>query len=508
MADKNSAASRLTFHRTPSHVARPTRIPLLLVFMLLVTGTLSLATGLAAMAVTPAEVVVEDRAGVLDRNTLDPAIRSIEFHDPTKVAVYTYNGSATDNLNEEVLRFARAEHPDWLSPDGQKWADGLFIFAVDPVGRHVGTYMGEDRKVSLEQRDDIQDAAKDLLRDAQWTDGTIAGVRRGAELINQPWYQSAAFVVAAWVTGGLAALGAGAWLTVRAVTRTASRKELARGDRSYANVSTDLDVTELNAGTIPASSRYGSSVLEKHRHFLNRYNAATGLSNQVHALTPKALSRRSNLKVVREYADAAAELDALDDVIADSNALLNKFAAWPAAWDRQLAPFRSDLAGVEQLLSKRNGQGGSATAAALRSFRDESLRDIEHWTAELSEGALTPESALDRLRDARSHLSVLLKNHAETVIEGFAKTEREAKLMRKEMENAQEGLTRNHRQHYEPSILGTVYPSYYFFSVPAFTSGLSTGVGSVSTARGGGSGTTGYGSSGGSFSGSGSSSSF
>ena len=100
-----------------------------------------------------------------------PAVQAIEFYQPTKVAVYTYNGSASDNLNEEVLRFARAEHPEWISEDGQKWADGLFIFALDPVGRHVGTYMGEDRKVSPEQREDIQNASKELLRDAQWTDG-------------------------------------------------------------------------------------------------------------------------------------------------------------------------------------------------------------------------------------------------------------------------------------------------------------------------------------------------
>lgn len=477
------------------------RLLLLLVFAVL------LGSSPAACAVTPVDVVVEDWAGVLDLNTLVPAINSIEFHSPTKVALYTYNGSTADNLNEEVLRFARTEHPEWISPDGQKWADGLFIFALDPVGRHVGTYMGEDRKVSLEQRDDIQSAAKDLLRDAQWTDGTIAGVRRGAELINQPWYQSAAFVITSWVIGAAAALGAGAWLTVRAVTRAGSRKELERGDRSYASVSMDLDVTELNASTIPESSLYGSSVLEKHRNFRTRYGAATELSNRVHALTPKALARRSSLKLAREYADAAAELDALDDVIADSNALLNRASTWPTAWDRQLAPFRSDLAGLEQLLSKRHGQGGSATAASLRFFRDQSLEEVERWTAQLAGGTITPETALNHLRDARSRLSNLLKEHAEAVIEGFAKTEREAKLMRREMENAQEGTDRHDRRTYEPSILGTVYPSYYFFSVPAFNSGLNTGVGSVSSARGGG-GSTGYGSSGGSFSGSGSSSSF
>lgn len=128
---------------------------------------------------------------------------------------------------------------------------------------------------------------------------------------------------------------------------------------------------------------------------------------------------------------------------------------------RQLAPFRSDLARLEQLLSKRHGQGDSATAAALRSFRDESLREMERWTAELADGTIAPERALDNLRDRRSHLSALLKNHAETVIEGFAKTEREAKLMRKEMKNAQDGPDHRHPRSYEPSILGTVYPSYY-----------------------------------------------
>ena len=461
----------------------------------------------AAAAVPPVSVQVEDRAGVLDRSTLLPALEGIEFHEPTRVVVYTYNGRAEDNLNEEVLRFARTEHPEWISADGQKWADGLFIFALDPVGRHVGTYMGEDRKVSLGQRSDIQDTARDLLRDAQWTDGTIAGVRRAAELINQPWYQSTALLVAAWVTAGTAALGAAAWLIVRAVTRSASRKEIERGDQSYANVSMDLEVTELNAATIPASSRYGSQVLEKHRTFLNRYNLASGLANRVHALSKGSLGMRRNLKLAREYADSASELDALDDVIADSNALLNRGSTWQTAWDRQLAPFRSDLAGLEQLLTRRHAQGDSATAAALRSFRDQSLRDIERWTADLAEERISPEKALDRLYEARTRLAGLLENHAATVIDGYAKTGREAELMRKEMAAAQEGL--NHkRRSYEPSILGTVYPSYQFFSVATFNSGFNTGVSSVSSARGGDGSTTGYGSSGGSFSGSGSSSSF
>jgi uncharacterized membrane protein YgcG len=461
-----------------------------------------------ASAVPPVDVVIEDRAGVLDRNRLLSAVRAIDFHQPTKVAVYTYNGTAAANLNEEVLRFARAEHADWISADGQKWADGLFIFALDPAGRQVGTYMGEDRKVSLDQRGDIQDASKELLRDAQWTDGTLAGIRRGAELINQPWYRSAAFLVTAWTTATGAAAGTATWLILRWRTRVSSRKELARGDTSYANVSIDLPVTELNASTIPESSRYGSTVLEKHRSFLDKYRTATDLSTRVHALSPKELSRRPMLKLVRSYADAAAELDALDGVIADTNSLLNRGASWAAAWDRQLAPLRRDLAALEPMLSKRYAAGGSATAAALRSFGQQSERELEQWTSELAEGTISPETALDRLRDARTHLSDLLKNHADTVIEGFARDKNEAGRMREEMETAQAGPKARYDRSYEPSILGTVYPSYYFLSVPTFTSGFDTGVSSVSSARGGGGSTTGYGSSGGSFSGSGSSSNF
>lgn len=475
--------------------------------VLLALAAFLLGSAGAVIAVAPSAVVVEDTAGVLDRNTLLPAVERIEFYEPTRVAIFTYNGRAEDNLNEEVLRFARARHPEWIGADGQKWADGLFIFALDPVGRHVGTYMGEDRKVSLEQRGDIQDASKELFRDAQWTDGTVAGIRRAAELINQPWYRSTAFLVTEWVTGGIAAFGAAAWLIVRAVTRAGCRKQIERGDRSYSNVSMDLDVTELNASTIPDSSRYGSQVLEKHRTFMGRYAAATELSNRVHALGKRSLGSRRNLKLARQFADSAAELDALDDVIADSNALLNRAAGWPAAWDRQLAPFRQDLAGLEQLLAKRHGQGDSATATALRSFRDENLREIERWTAGLADGRISPETALDRLYEARSRFSELLENHAETVIEGFARNEREARLMREQMESAHGGLDHGRQRTYEPSILGTVYPSYQFLSVATFNSGFNTAVSSVNSARGGGS-TTGYGSSGGSFSGSGSSSSF
>ncbi|MFD1213718.1 DUF5129 domain-containing protein [Arthrobacter sp. GCM10027362] len=456
-----------------------------------------------ALAEAPTDIVVEDRAGVLDRSSLLPAVESIDFYEPTKVAVYTYRGSRSDNLNEEVLRFARAKHPEWISADGQKWADGLFIFALDPVGRHVGTYLGEDRKVSTEAQQDIQDSTKDLFRDAQWTDGTIAGIRRGAELINRPWYRSGFFIGSMWATGIAGAAGLGGWLAVRRRNRARGLRERERGDRSYANVTMELDATEVNAKVIPESSKYGALVLEQYRTFMTAYSAASKLNGEVHAMSARDLASARNVKVVQQYAEAAAELDALDDVIADTNALLNRSAGWAAAWDRQVAPLRADLDGIEDLLDKPKARKDTSTAAALLSFRDNTRRQLDRWAAGLGSGTLTPDAALDLLEQARREFSDLLKNHSETVIDGYAKDQKEAGLMRKDMEES----FRRGSQGARSTILDAAYPSYTFYSVVSFNSGFSAGQSSVDSSRSD-SSTTGYGSSGGSFSGSGSSSSF
>lgn len=189
-----------------------------------------LGAGPAPLPVRPAGVVVEDRAGVLDRSILHAWTHAIGFHQPTMVGVYTYNGTAAANLNEEVWRFAREERPEWISADGQKWADGFFLLALDTAGRQLGTFMGEDRKVSLEQRNDIQNVASELLRDARWTEGTVAGIKRAAQLINQPWYGSEAFLVTALATAAAATFTAATCLVLRWHTRAAGRRDPGCGD--------------------------------------------------------------------------------------------------------------------------------------------------------------------------------------------------------------------------------------------------------------------------------------
>lgn len=478
------------------------------VWAALMLGAISLFVGIApAHAAGATEIVIEDTAGVLDKNTLLPAIDSIKFNEPTKVAIYTREGKGTDNFNEEVLKFARANHPEWLSEDKQKWADTLFIFALDPVGRHVGTYMGEDRKVSLAQRDDIQEATKDLFRDAQWTDGTIEGVRYAATLMNRPWYKSPLLWGLTAIVGIGGGVTVGANLYIRRLYRQRSEASLAKGNASYANVSMDLEVTELHARLIPESSNYGHLVLEKYRGFMTRYSALAKFADTANGLTTKQMQRKENVKLLQKYAKEAVELDGLDDVIADTSMLLNKGQGWPKAWDRQLAPLKADIKEIYSLVGSKHGVANSTTAMTLNSFASAAEPAMESWAAQLEEGTLSPEAALDKIRDTRMNLTKLLEAHSETVIDSYAKSKQEAAMMRKEMSSSR---SRNDSTISGSSIVGTAYPSAQFWSVVGFSSGFRSGRSAVQESRSSSSSgsSTGYGSSGGSFSGSGSSSRF
>lgn len=461
----------------------------------------------ATASAPPTDIVVEDAAGVLYQPQLLEALAEIDFHEPTKLAIVTIAGEPyTDKLNPDVLELARTQHPEWLSADEQKWADGLFIFAVDPIARKVGTYMGEDRKVSLEQQAAIQESTKDLFREAQWTDGTIAGVKKAAKLINQPWYQSVGFIIFASVAGGAAVLGFGTRAAIRSNNRKKAGEHLKRGDAGFANVSLDLPVTELNAKTIPQSSIYGSLVLEKYRNFSTLYNEAADLNQQVHAFGKKELSKAGNVKITARYADLAEELDRLDDVIADTNTLLNKYSGWGGAWDRQTEPLMDDLARLPELLTQSEAQGQPSTAA-LAAFQAQRTQGLQQLSADVQAGITTPDAALDELRNIQVELTNLLQQHSEAMIALYAKTSSERTSMQKAMDRSR----RDNINSRPGTILGSVSNWYMFYPVYAFSTGYSSGRSTVDTSRSSassGGSSTGYGSSGGSFSGSGSSSSF
>lgn len=449
-----------------------------------------------------------DTAGVLDADALTATIAGLDFTEPTRIAVFTRSGAPEDNLNEQVLRFARDTHRQWLSPDGQTWADGLFIFAIDTTGRHVGTYFGEDRALSDSDADAVQDAARPLLQEGRWTEASSAAIERAATLMNRPWYLNPGAII-----GGIVALlgvAAAALATVFALNRTRARSLAARdaGDAALQRVRTDLPQTEIHARAIPRDSRHGQLLLDRYRGFTASVDALTQQNLALHALRESDLKKKATAESCEKYADDAAELDALDDAMADANELLNLGPAWRAAWDRQLAPFAADLAALDDLLGDTPSTALASSVAALTAFRGRSSSETEQLTAQLETGSITPDRALDALADVRERLGRLLEFHANAVIAHSAKTTEEAQLMRKALlENPRGG-------HHNPAdarrandILGSTHPPLAYVSVVAFGSSLQHSQSALDGSRDASSG-SGYGASGGGFSGSGSSSSF
>jgi hypothetical protein len=502
-------------------------------------GSLLLALGLvaavpAALVVSAApahavpveELVLADEAGVIHEPTLRSGVDEISFYEPTTVVVFTQRGTGDSNFNERVLAYARENHPEWISADGQKWADGLYIYAVDPDGRHVGTYFGEDRKVSTDTQADIQDDTKDLLADAQWTDAAIEGVRSAASVMNRPWYREPGL----WIAGGIAVAGGGiavgATVAVRAGHRRRTREALEHGQAAFASVSMDLEATELNARTVPAGSRYGAMVLEKYRTFHDRYVQAAAENDRLAGVDEKKLHRREHREAVARFALTAQALDELDDTVVESNTFLNMQHGWPQAWDRQTTPLREDLAEIDRLdgTGVGTGMGGSpadggdedddqddgalapTAVAPLRSFRIEADQELQRLGASLAGGSVSPDDALDALGALRSRLTGLLEDAAQAGIAAAATSDSERELMEQALEAERERASRR-----PGSILDTVHQPGWFWTTVAFNHGYRTGVDNVTQAReeaAQSSSSTGYGAYGGSFSGAGSSSRF
>lgn len=481
---------------------------LLLVGILGAALASAVGTAQPAHAQPPSEITLADTAGIIYEPQLRSEVEQISFYEPTHVVVFTERGTASSNFNERVLAYARQNHPEWISADGQKWADGLLIVGIDPDGRHVGTYFGEDRKLSTGQQENIQSGMGDLLRDAQWTDAAIHGIQEAAGLMNRPWYANPALWI---VSGAVALIGGGSVAGVaahRANQRRKAQSNIELGRASFSSVTMDLEATELNARTVPETT-YGAQVLEKYRSFHDRYVALVSEEERISALDPKKLHIAAHLKATEDFKKEAQSLDHLDDVVAHTNTFLNRQQGWEKSWDVQTAPLREDL---EKIVNRDGGDKDGlahdqASRAALTAFRTETEAEIERLGAALQTREITPDDALDRIAQLRTRLTEMLDRHAEAAIDAFATSESERRKMREALESSRRQQDHRH----DGSILDTVHAPGHFWTMVAFNNGYASGRSSVESARqaaSSSSSTTGYGSSGGSFSGAGSSSRF
>lgn len=344
-------------------------------------GTSTVVAAPPAQAVPADQVDLADTAGILDRTQLLRDLAEVEFRQPTRVAVFTERGPDIRDLDEDrkaqafngrVLEFARAQRPDWLSADGQKWADGLVVVALDPDSRMLGVYQGEDRRLSTDQQAAVREDAVDAARDARWTDAVVDVVDGSAERIGRPWHEEPGVWVGAGVVGVVGAGVVGATVAARRSRRRRADEDLEAARRHLTSVTLDQDATEVNASTVPDDVPAGARLLERFRSVRQETLDATAELARLDAVPRDHRHRPAFGQDAQRLRRTTAELDTLDDVIADANTFLNRRPGWPDAWDRQTAPLRADLDAVESVADRFSGEDAAqAPVAALRSFRAE-----------------------------------------------------------------------------------------------------------------------------------------
>lgn len=472
------------------------------------------ASGSALTAPLPAstqvtDVTVEDTSGRVNEERLRSYLLSLRFHQPTKVAVYARSGEYSDNQNAVTRQYAKSKHPEWIS--GDYWADGMFIISLtieDDGHGQIGTYFGEDRKVSDSTMEKIQQAGYDDFKKQRWTDGLDAVASSGAKYINRPWYLNPV----GWIAGLIAAVvGLGAWFAtvqVRAGRRRNFAQALDTGTRHLAQVSTDLDSTEIAARTLPTGSRYAADLEHRFADFMQRYRTAFGEQQELELADKKVRATPAAVRRATDFATTATDLDFTDDAIVQAAALYTRTSTWREAWQAQTAPLVEDL----QQIPDASSLGADPGAVALASFKAQALTSVQNLDTQMESQQISVDDALDQLANLRKELTSRLDAYAQERINSYARSDEERAQMQGELERARyEASTQRSGR---GSILDVTSPANLFWRMAAFNVGYSHAQTQVdhsrqqAEARSSGGISHGYGGGGGSFSGSGGSSRF
>ncbi|MCW4465376.1 DUF5129 domain-containing protein [Glutamicibacter sp. MNS18] len=462
-------------------------------------------------------ITVEDTAGVLNEQRLRAALEDIDFNEPTNLAIYTREGEYSDDINTRTLHYAQQSHPEWISQDpedyGDYWADGYFIITLSVEGAdsgQIGTYYGEDRKVSSSQMETIHEAGYGDFKQGRWSDGVVAVATKGATIMNRPWYKQPALWWTVGLGGGIGVAGWGAVLGVRSSRRKKFATELQAGKSHLSNVTMDLDTTELAARTLPTGSYHAADLERRFADFVASYRTNFTEQKELEAAGKKERSSAEGVVRVRKFRIAAEDLDMTDDAIIAASALYTRSATWQDAWRAQTAPVLEDLDQLAELV-KGPSKELKAVAAALESFSHTAQSEVDKAGSDLKAERIDVDTALDRLAEVRKELTAKLEEFSTAQIEAYAQTEEEKEEMRKAMSRSRYSYSKNNPRG-GGSILDVTSPGEWFWRVQAYNVGYSSGVSAVTSSREAASSSSGgvsqgY-SGGGSFSGAGGSSRF
>ncbi|MEE1649374.1 DUF5129 domain-containing protein [Brachybacterium sp. J144] len=430
----------------PRPAPADTRGLLLLAVLLAVLLGALLAPLSAARAEGPREVLVHDTVGVLDEERITESLASTDFRTEVRLVVLVLDVSdagfdpADDlALNDAVLDFARQQDLSLIAAGGDVWAEGTVILALDPRNRFLGTYAGEDVKLTDSEFEAVQDAMREPARASSWDGALEAGAERYAQLLLRPWWQSPAGV-GVLVVSGLSALGGGLGLLgARGGARRRADESLAR----LAGIEGARLRTEEAARTLPTASDYARAARADHETFVDSVERALTLRGQLPTSTTRHWSwglRGADRRLARELEAAVDEADLVDDLVVEARDLLTRTEGWKTVWAREIAPLRDAIASLEEapLADGDASTEEQAAADSLHALGVQAGTEIDELTEALEQRRTTPDEALERLDTLTRELSAATVMLQSSRISRLAQDDTEEDLLRRAEESPHE----------------------------------------------------------------------
>lgn len=293
---------------------------------------------------------VYDEAKLLQVAPFKRRIEEIKFHEPTERVVVLTAPGEVENLNDYVLQFARKKGKNLgliSEEDPNYWSDGLFILAVAPDSRIVGTYFGEDVTVPQSKQDLIQESTKDLFRDADWAGGLVAGVSKASTLIGD----TQGFLLRDLVLGGFG-VGLIGYL-IRRLQK--NKKTIAENTQLFQqNLPRTEDLilkTKEEIEKVPSENPYHEEIDDKLRD-IDR--ALTPLIEENYGLEkmgfPGEFLRRNSDKsdtLIKELDDLIFDLKAVSNLII----IILQKAEWENLWSEEVRITRENLDDLSSLIN-------------------------------------------------------------------------------------------------------------------------------------------------------------
>lgn len=428
---------------------RPARAVLLLLALLALLLPAALAPA-PARAEPPASVEVTDTTRSVDPEILEHRLAEIDFRTEVRLVVLVLDVTEHDldpaddrALNDAVLDHARSSDPSLLSADGSHWADGTVILALDPENRFLGSYGGEDVKLTEEQFADVQDAMRDPARDGEWDRSVEAGAEEYAALLLRPWWQRPAVQILA----GTALVLAGGWVLILLGLRRGSRERADRTRIRHDEVLARRALTDAAGRTLPDSSPYAQAVVRDHERYTETFAEAEQLREQVPTAEERSRSwglRGRDRDLVRRWEDEVEALDAADDRILAAADLLHRMGGWRGSWELELLPLRDSLKSLGTVRGERGAMSGTEQVLAdrLLDLGEHTEQEMTALTARLEADEIDPDSALEELDTLTRELSAAVAALTRARIDAQAEDDEERALLEEE---AAEGRGRRYR---------------------------------------------------------------